>query len=171
MTTTKTAVLLLCCGAAWTSCSSGPRSSAPEAGTELYAVAPESVNEVLFTSGAVKLFAYRWKPEDPFHIFVSSRTGPPQQCTGGGQFQEWLKAVSRLPVLRETDQRFEPGSPEWGDLRLRDNTQLEPIDVRLRLPSSDREPVVIQVDDRQFLVDVNAAVVRRAASGCADIGR
>ncbi|HYU09953.1 MAG TPA: hypothetical protein VEK77_11300 [Gemmatimonadales bacterium] len=152
-------------------CRSEQEGRAPEPGTELYAIGPADVSEVVLTALDHKLYAYRWSPADPFQIVVATRGRTEiERCVAGDGFQRWLTAVARMPIQHELDSPFDPRGAEWMDLRLRDTTALEPIDVRLRVPSASDEPVVLQSGTRQYAVDLDAAALRRARSGCAALG-
>src|SRR5688572_25293408 len=152
-------------------CGSGPDDRAPEPGTELYAIDPADVSEVVFTGPDHKLFAYRWSPAGTFQIVVATRgRAEIERCAAGDGFQRWLTAIARMPVQRDVDRPFDTRGAEWADLRLRDTTGLEPIDVRLRVPREGDEPVVLQSGMRQYAVEVDAAALRTARSGCAALG-
>jgi hypothetical protein len=143
----------------------------PEPGTELYAVAPETVREVVFSTPDRKLYAYRWAPSDSFQLIVATRgKAEVEHCAGGAGFTRWLAAASRMPVARKLDRRLDAASTEWADLQLRDASQLEPIDVHLHIPSAAGEPTVMQYGTEQYAVDVDAAVLQEVRSGCSALG-
>jgi hypothetical protein len=163
--------ILLLAGVLWSGCSQRPGEGLPEPGTDFYAVSPDTVTEVLLSTGLYKLFAFRWSPGDRFQLVVSLKGKAVEQCQAGPPFENWLKAVTRMPVVRQIDRPFDAESQNWGNLRLRDNTRLEPVEVRLRIPSAGSEPAVIEVGTRQFIVDLNAAILGTASSGCRALGR
>jgi hypothetical protein len=140
------------------SCGAEPPS--PEAGTDLYAVAPDVVVEVLYSSPETKLFAYRWTPAEPFRVTLAVSGRAPEYCEGGEPFTRWLRAVTSIPIRSELEKPLEPGGPQWADLRLKDTSALEPNEVTLRIPDSDTEPVVARVGERQFAVAVEARALR-----------
>ncbi len=151
-------------------CDSERQASAPEPGTELYAVAPGAVDEVLFSSAEKRMLAFRWTPDSVFQlVFVTRGRFDAERCAAGDGFQRWLTAVSSMPIGRRLERPFDPAGAGWADLRLRDTTRIEPIDVRLRLPSAG-EPVAIQFGAQQYSVDVDAAAVRTIESGCGAVG-
>jgi len=76
-----------------------------------------------------------------------------------------------MPVIKESGKHFEEGTAAWADVRLRDTTNLEPIEARIRIPEANGEPVVIQFRDRQYEVRADAAALQTARSGCAALGR
>jgi hypothetical protein len=86
-------------------------------------------------------------------------------------FERLLQALATVPVVRQSEKRFEVGTSAWADVRLRDTTNLEPIEARIRIPETDGEPVVIQFGDQQYVVRVDAATLHTAKSGCAELGR
>lgn len=144
---------------------------APEPGTELYAVAPETVREVVFSTPDHKLYAYRWAPSDSFQLVIATRgKAEVEHCVAGAGFTPWLAAASRMPVARKLDRRLDAASTKWADLQLRDASQLEPIDVHLHLPSAAGEPTVVQYGTEQYAVDVNAAALQTVGSGCGGLG-
>jgi hypothetical protein len=135
-------IAMLCCAAS-TACGSVSKSAGPEPGTELYAVATDAVREVLISSPSHKIYAYRWTTDQPFQLMVASRDGAsPEQCPGGAGFEQLLRAVATLPVVKESEKHFEDGAA-WTGLWLRD-TNLDPIEARIRIPEAAGEPVVIQ---------------------------
>lgn len=164
-------VAMLCCIASL-ACHTTPRSGSPEPGIELYAVATDSVREVLLSSAVHKIYAYRWAADRPFQLMIASKdTATAEQCLGGAGFDRLVQAVATTRVAKESEKRFEDGTPAWADVRLRDTTNLEPIEARIRIPEADSEPVVIQFRDRQYIVGIDAAVLQLAKSGCAELGR
>lgn len=161
---------LLCCVAS-TACRPVSKSAEPEPGTELYAVAMDAVSEVLISSPSHKIYAYRWTTDQPFQLMVASRdSASPEQCPGGAGFEQLLRAVATLPVVKESEKHFEDGAA-WTGLWLRDTTNLDPIEARIRIPEAAGEPVVIQYGNRQYVVRVDAAALQTAKSGCAELGR
>jgi hypothetical protein len=144
---------------------------APEPGTDLYAVAPETIREVTFSSPDHKLYAYRWAAGDTFHVVIATRgTAAAEQCAAGEGFARWLSTVARMPITRELDGRVDSAAAEWADLRLRDATQLEPIDVRLGVPIAAGGPTVIQYGDKQYEVEMDSTALRSVRAGCPALG-
>lgn len=148
------------------------RSGGPEPGTELYAVSMDSVTEILVRSTSHKLYAYRWVAQQPFHLVIASDRAPTaEQCTGGPAFERLLQALVTVPVIGESKKDFKQGTTAWADVWLRDTTNLEPIEVRIRIPEANDEPVVIQFEDRQYVVGVDPSVLHTAAAGCDELGK
>ena len=169
MRTSRRLTLLVAAGLLGTACRHDARG--PEPGMELYAVAPDSVREVLLSSGDRKLYAFRWRAGEPFRLLVATRgDSVVQRCTAGPGFARWLAAVSRLPIRDSLPRARERDAGEWADLELRDASALEPITARLRLPVAASDPVVVRVDDRDWAVDVDAAALRDVRGGCASLG-
>ena len=79
----------------------------------------------------------------------------------------WFETV--MPVGGESKVRFADG-PAWATVRLSDASKLEPIETRLRIPQGRSEPVLIQFEDRQYEVRVDAAVLLTANAGCNVLG-
>jgi len=148
-------------------CGREQRERLPEPRTNFYEISPDTVTEVLLSTGRYKLLAFRWTPADPFQIAVSHRGRVIEQCVGGTGFLTWLAGMTRMSVVKQLDRPFGTESPDWGDMRLRDNTQQEPIDVRFRSPASASEPVVIEVGMRQFAVGLDARLLATDALSCA----
>jgi hypothetical protein len=152
-------------------CGQGRQAAAPEPGTELYAVAPASIDEVVLSSPDRKMLAFRWAPDTVFQLVFAARGRPEtERCAAGDGFRRWLTAVSSMPVDQRLERPFEPAGAGWVHLRLRDTTQIGPIDVRLRIPSAGDEPVVIQAGEHQYRVNVDAAVLRTIESACRGVG-
>jgi hypothetical protein len=163
------AVAILCC-VANLACHS-QKSGWPEPGMELYSVAADSVREVLLSSPARKVYAYRWATDRPFQLVIASRdSATAEQCSAGPGFERLLKALATLPVVKESEKHFDDGTAAWADVRLKDTTNLEPIEARIRIPEANSEPVVIQFRDRQYVVRVDPSVLQ-TATGCAVLGR
>lgn len=163
-------LLAIACSSA-IGCSPNADSDAPKPGTELYAVAPETITEVLVSSGDHKLLAYRWSASEPFHLMIASRSKPAgEHCLAGDRFAGWLQSVSTARITREASPAVDRKAPGWTHVRLRDRSSLDPIDVQLHIPPSDTGPVVLAHGDKQFIVDMQAVVIRRAVLGCKDLG-
>ncbi len=158
-------------GVAAIACAKDRDERAPEPGTELYAIAPETVREVAFSTPDRKLYAYRWAPGDTFHIVVATRgSAEAEQCPAGEGFTRWLAAVSRMPIGKKLERPVDSASGEWTDLQLRDASQLEPIAAHLHIPSAPGDPAVIQFGADQYSVNVDGPMLRSASSGCATLG-
>jgi hypothetical protein len=126
---------------------------------------------VLFSSADRRMLAFRWTPDTLFQLVFVARGRPDaERCTAGAGFLRWLTAVSSMPIRRRLERAGDSAGAGWVDLRLRDTTRLEPVDVRLRIPPAEGEPVVIQVGTQQYDVDVDAAAVRSIGLGCAALG-
>lgn len=166
----EAAVILWC--AASLACRPQPNSARPEPGAELYAVSVNSIREVLLSSSTRKIYAYRWASDLPYQLVIASREGvTAEQCSGGLGFERLLQILASVPVVEESERRFEEGTAGWVDVLLRDNTNLEPIQARIRIPEVNGEPVVVKFGERQYKVRVDAWVLRTAKSGCAELGR
>ena len=152
-------------------CGPGRDSPTAEPGTELYATSPGAVDEILFSSRERKMLAFRRTPGAPFELlFVNAGDAGVERCAAGDGFQRWLTAVSSLPIARRLDPPVDARASGWADLRLRDSTGMEPIDVRLRIPPADQDSVVVRVDAQQYVADVDATVLRSVVSGCRALG-
>lgn len=167
---TRVTIVGLLCGALLWGCHSDPKSGKPEPGTELYAVAPESVREIVISLPLHKIYAYRWATDQPFQLVVASRAAAQaEQCSGGAGFQRLLQTLATMPIIKESEKHFEEDTEAWADVQLRDTTQLDPIAARIRIPQEKSEPVVIQFGDRQYLVQMDAQALRASQSGCAEL--
>lgn len=147
--------------------STGTVAGQPEPGTEYYAVAPETIREVVFSSSDRKLYAYRWSASESFYIYTGGRGTNPEQCTSGDGFTRWLNAIATIPVRAVVDKTV---AGEWAEVRLRDATNLEPNDVTLLIPASQSDPVLMRFGQQQYVVEVNAALLRSVNSGCSALG-
>src|ERR1017187_2153254 len=158
---TKALVVLFC--AATIACGPKLNSGKPEPGLDVYSVLPDSVTEFLVSSPTHKLYAYRWAANGQFHlVFASKSAGAAEQCSAGAQFDQLLRALTTVTVVKESERRFEVGTASWADVRLRDTTSLEPIEARMRIPEASGEPVVLQFQDRQYVVKVDPTVDRKS---------
>jgi len=148
-------------------CSSRPSHTSPEPGTELFAILPENITEVRISSSDYKVYAFRWQLGQPFEVVTSSRKGRnTEHCTGGAAFDDLLKSLSTVKILRAADKPFDAGSNDWADVDLRDATVLEPISMRVRVPRSAGETVVVQVENRQFVADIDGSALMKAKFDC-----
>ena len=148
----------------------GGKPPAPEVGVDLYAVPPENVTEILLSSPTKKVYAYRWGQGSPFQVWTaSSNSADAEQCKGGEGLRRWLEAISTVRLVREVDPPWDRSAPNWSDILIRDATNLEPIQVRVRIPASDGEPVVIDSHGRQFAAQIDARVLRTVMSGCSQL--
>src|ERR1700722_16949866 len=118
----QTVAMLYC--AASSACRPQSKSVGPEPGTELYAVATDSVSEVLISSPSRKIYGYRWTTDRPFHLMVAaSNAATDEQCSSGAGFDQLLRALATLPVVKVSEKHFDDGAA-WADVRLRDTTNL-----------------------------------------------
>lgn len=167
---TQAYIILLCCSMN-PACRADRRGrDGPEPGTEFFAIAPETVTEVLYSSSERKLYAYRWTSTEPFHVAVGQRGARPEQCMGGEGFMRWLRALARVPVTRELKPALDMTKGEWANVQLWDTRPLEPNGLTLRVPTATGEPVVLVFEQRQFIVDVNPVALRSVMPGCAALG-
>lgn len=147
--------------------STGATSGQPEPGTQYYAMAPENIREVVFSSSERKLYGYRWSASEPFNIYTGGRGANPEHCTSGDGFTRWLNAVATIPVQSVANDTV---AGEWTEVQLRDATTLEPNNATLLIPASQTDPVLMRFGDRQYVVGVNAAELRSVNSGCSVLG-
>jgi hypothetical protein len=140
----------------------------PEPGTEYYAVAPESIREVVFSSPERKLYAYRWNGSATFQIFTASPGTAPEQCAAGDGFGRWLAAIATIPVRSVADSTV---AGAWAEVRLRDATDLDANEATLLVPASPSDPVLMRVGEQSFVVGIDAALLRSVNAGCAGLGR
>lgn len=163
-------IVVLSC-AAFLSCGPQNKSRRPEPGMDLYSVAPDSVREVLVSSSAVKIYAYRWTSNQPFELIVASRPkATADHCTSGKGFDALLQALATAPVIEELAKQFEDGSA-WADVRLRDSTNLAPIEIRVRFPEAQGEPVAVLFQGHQYVVRMDTAGLKLSTMGCKGLSR
>lgn len=159
---------VVCCALASAGCGGG-NGSVPSPGTDLYAASAEGILEVALTSAAQRVYAFRWAPGEPFQI-VAARPGQKiETCLAGEGFRRFLEAVSSLRVVAQASEPADRGD-SWAQLRIVDASGIEPIEVTIRVPRRDEQPVLVEVDQRQFVVAVDAAALRLTASGCGGLG-
>jgi len=164
---TRIAVLAAWCFFTVACCSTGGAPGQPEPGTQYYAMAPENITEVVFSSSERKLYGYRWNASEPFNIYTAGRGANPELCTSGGEFTRWLNAVATIPVQAVAKNTI---AGEWIEVQLRDVTTLEPNTANLLIPLSQTDPVLMRYGDQQYVVEVNAVELRSVNSGCAALG-
>jgi len=151
----------------------GHRQSAemrPEPGLEFIAVTPDTVREVTVSSKRLKLFAYRWTAGGRFQVVLGQPGTPPEQCLSGDGFDRLLTVLARVPVRAEHRRSGHELGREWVDVRLRDASVLEPIDMTIALPGPSGEPVLLAFRDRHYVVDMDAQTLGTMTSGCAALG-
>jgi len=121
-------------------------------GTELYAIVPEGIIEVLFSTDDHKVFAYRWNPNDAFQLTVASaRERRVEYCVSGEGFRRWLEAVASARVTNEVMKfsNAKNGGGSWARLRLRDSSSLDSIDVQIQMPVTAADPVLMESEARR----------------------
>jgi hypothetical protein len=158
--------LLFCCGML-AACGTEPTEYEPDPDIELYAVAPETVTEVLFSSPDRKLYAYRWSPQGTFEVMIASPDGRLDHCVAGSSFLSWLHSIAHMSPL---DGTTTPSTSEMYseriDIVLRDESDLDPVHVRLLVPSTGSEPAVAEFHSKTFAVDTDLATLRNIESVC-----
>jgi hypothetical protein len=147
----------------------GSNADLPEPGTEFFAIAPDAVTEVVYSSGSHKLYAYRWRSGEPFQILVARRGAPPEQCTAGEGFGRWLRALARVQVQRELTPKIDEARGEWAEVRIRDDSRVGPADLTLHVPAA-TGAVVLAHREHQYVVDVDASALHAVALGCGGLG-
>jgi hypothetical protein len=133
----------------------------------MFSVLPDSITDVLFSSADRRLYAYRWSQGKPFQIMTASRASvSPEHCMGGPGFEQFLRTISTIKIIRASEKPFDTSSSNWADIELKDTTVLDPITMRIRVPEISGEPVVVLVDAQQFAVDVDSSILSMVKSGC-----
>ena len=170
MTAARVVWISLGCLAAG-ACGEAPSARVPQVGTDLYALAPDQIAEVTVITRNQRLWAFRWRPADPFYLVIAYpspyRT---ETCPSGPAFASWLRAVSRLPItgrpVRGVD-KIDPESPDWLVLRLTDSARAEPSEATLFFAE---DSVLVAVADSQFYAGIDVRAARVIRSGCAGLG-
>jgi hypothetical protein len=152
-------------------CSDTPSARLPEIGTDLYALAPDQIAEVAVNARNQRLWAFRWRPADPFYLVIAYRLPyRTETCPSGPAFIAWLRAVARLPItgrpVRGVD-KVDPESPDWLSLRLTDSTTLKPSEATLFFGA---DSVLVAVGDSQYYAGIDVRAARVIRSGCAGLG-
>lgn len=143
----------------------------PEIGMDYYAVIPENITEAVFSAKDYKVYAYRWNITQPFQLITASyEANKTEQCVSGKSFLGLLSTVASAKIKEELKLPFAESDPGWTYVHLRDTSTLEPVNVQLRIPSSNNEPVVIQFESSQFAVEMNGETLRKAKAGCKELG-
>jgi hypothetical protein len=135
-----------------------------------YEIDPDIVREVVFSSADLKLFAYRWAPDDNFHLVVL-RPGEAdiERCDAGETFRKWFDMITRMPIGRKLEQPVDPKAGNWAILELIDASVLEGAESRLRLPATAGEPMIWQFGPDQYPVEWDTAAFAGLQSGCAGL--
>lgn len=151
-------------------CSVAEATEEPEPGADFYALSPENILEVLFSSATYKLYAFRWDLGGGFEVVTATRTGKVEHCTAGEGFARWLTVAAHMTVEKKLPIPIED-KQGWDDLQIRDDSELEPIIVRVYLPLIDqKEPVLLRDESGDFAVDTDAATFGLVRHGCAALG-
>jgi hypothetical protein len=135
-----------------------------------YEIDPDIIREVVFSSADLKLFAYRWAPDDNFRIVVL-RPGEAdiERCDAGETFRKWFDMITRMPIGRKLEQPVDPKAGNWAILELIEATVLEGAESRLRLPATAGEPMIWQFGPDQYPVEWDTAAFAGLQSGCAEL--
>jgi hypothetical protein len=141
-------------------------SDLPTPGTDFYAVAPESILEVSFTTRQARLHAFRWSPSDTFVVVTAKRpSNRPEVCAASPAFLHWVTSIAKLPIKTEKPS-IDTSGGEWAELRIYDSSSLEAIEARIFLPSTRARPVVLSQVGRLYETTLDPVVARTAFSGC-----
>lgn len=166
----KISLLARCCAAAL-GCSSRSPSRAG-AGSELYAVAPDSVTDIVFTSASRKVFAYRFQAGQPMVVVTADvKAAAPETCSGGPEFQRWFETLSQMRVASHVNKPVDALDPGWATVMLRDATVLEPVLVRVLVVGGPKPSVIAEYAGQRYVVATDAAALDSSRLSCATLGR
>jgi hypothetical protein len=154
------------------SCNGRTSTGSPEVGSDLYAVAADTLVEVSLASASEKMWAYRWSRSEKFALVVARHSPPAvETCTAGPGFRAWLQVVSRFSITGTPAAPVTSDSPDWLDLRLKDSGALDPIEVHVYLPSGTGDSPIVSVNGKQFIGRFDSGGSALAfRSGCPALG-
>ena len=136
-----------------------------------YEIDPDIVREIVFSSADLKLFAYRWGPDENFHIVVlRPDKAEIEQCDAGETFRSWFDMIAEMPIGQKLDKPVDPQSGNWAILELIDISVLEGAESRLRLPATPRDRIIWQFGPDQYPVGWDSAAFAMLNSGCYSLG-
>jgi hypothetical protein len=64
-----------------------------------------------------------------------------------------------------------PDGQEWTEVLLKDATNLGAINLRVHIPPSDGDPVVVEFENRQYATQIDRAILDSARLNCAVLGQ
>lgn len=164
-------VLMLLIYSLLVSCDFKQSEQKPEIGTDYYALIPETITEFVFSAKDYKVYAYRWNINQPFQLTTASNnTNKTEQCVSGKNFLTLLSTVASAKIKEAVKLPVADSDPGWVYVTLRDASVLDPINVQIRIPSSNSEPVVMQIGASQFAVEMNGETLHSAKVGCKELG-
>lgn len=147
------------------------------AGTEVFAVDPDLVLELSYSTPGMRLTAQRQKPGAPFTIrFWETKKLPPASCPAGKGFAKVLKQLTSLKLRRpldthETEEYFRKYPlPSWAELMIRDTSALEPFHALLHPLTGSAPEALVHFQGATYVVDFQTQVFRLLAGGCRTLG-
>ncbi len=139
---------------------------------QFYSINPDLVTGVVFSGSDYKLYAYRWSPDDAFHIVVI-RPGHDkiEECEAGEAFARWFGMATGPEHGQRLQRPLDPDSGDWAVLELVTDDVLEGAETRLRLPSTPGDQIVAEWYGvpGQYPLDWDPEAFGVVTSGCAGL--
>lgn len=143
------------------------------AGEEMVAVDPAHILEVSYRSQAHRMIAHRWNLTEPFEVTFEKLEGKTfERCTAPETFPDVLRTITIIRVKsvlqqREARQLMESNPiGHWAELNIRDNTNLEPIYIRLLSSAKPTDETFARRDEFPEIVTIHGRVLELASMGC-----
>lgn len=143
-------------------------------GTEVFAVAPEAVQEVRYRSVTAEVGAQRRGAG-----FTLTCRGPgaggTETCRSGPGFDAALAQLTslklvRTPEAREVQSYRKYPAEAWAQVLIRDSSALEPFTARLLPLAESLTEAVAQFGGATYVVRLEEKVFRLLEGGCATLG-
>ncbi len=146
-------------------------------GTEVFAVAPENVVQIIYRTATIWFVAHRWEGGDRFTlIFLKKGTPLPESCLAGEGFQPVLRQLTSLklcqtPTAEQAEAMFrsQPRST-WAELVIRDDSSLEPFRALVYPAAGSSGEVWLHFQGATYRVGLDHQVLELLSSGCQALG-
>jgi hypothetical protein len=139
-----------------------------------FSTADYIISEVLFTAEDIKVYAYRWGPEERFRIVVL-RPGEDgvEDCIGGEAFDRWFFQTTEMYVGPALEVPVANKASDWAVFELiKYETPVEENDTRMLLPTRPGEPIIVEWAHipGQYPAEWDPELFALVKQGCAGLG-
>jgi len=168
-------VILLALAAGWMPLDCGGQTLKP--GTEVFAVEPSRVMELTYRSSTLQLIAHRWEAGGRFTLICLKKgQARPLICPAGANFDQVLRQLTSLrlrrtlPAKEAEDYWRKNPRPDWAEMGIRDNSQLEPFTALIKPVEGSPQEAVVRFGGATYIVELDAKVFQLLAGGCKTLG-
>lgn len=142
-------------------------------GTEVFAVDPAKVIEIIYRTPEMMLLGYRWQARDRFTlIFLDKQHHQPATCLAGKSFDIVLNQLTSLKLRRVLDVKESQGlfkkTPltAWAEVVVRDQSALEPFRALILPGAGAPDEAYVHFNNATYVVSFADRVRQLIAGGC-----